>query len=371
MNIPTPNSFLDALPRPGTIAGPHNSAPGDLLLHLGEAWYPPAPAVTERLAAGPPDFSRYPDASCRKLRAIVAAYCGAGATADHVIIGNGSDGLIDLLACAFAGPQRPIAAPAPTFFAYGSAAIARGIPLLTGGRAGQDDGFVLDAESLLAGLPAETGVVFLANPNNPTGEMTPASAIARIAAGTRALVVVDECYYEFAGQTALELLAEHPNIVILRSLSKSFALAGLRVGYAVGHPAVIEAVARVDQTFTVNAVAQQCACTALQTLDYYRPLFAETAALREEWRGMLASRGLKVFPSAANILLADYSAASSENLAPLLKAHGVHVADFHARAGIKNAFRLAVGKREDLPRFDAALAGVLGYQNPHWPVRMM
>lgn len=257
MNLPTANSFLDALPRPGTIAGPHNAAPGDLLLHLGEAWYPPAPAVMECLASAPPDFSRYPDASCRELRENVATYCGAGTTADHVVIGNGSDGLIDLLACAFAGPARPIAAPAPTFFAYGNAAIARGIPLLTGGRAGQEDGFLLDVDCLLDGLPGGTGIVFLANPNNPTGEMVATDTIARIAAATRALVVVDECYYEFAGQTALGLLAEHPNVVILRSLSKSFALAGLRVGYAVGHPAVIEAVARVDQTFTVNAVAQQ------------------------------------------------------------------------------------------------------------------
>ena len=194
--------------------------------------------------------------------------------------------------------------------------------------------------------------------------MVATSTVARIAAATRALVVVDECYHEFAGQTALELLAEHPNLVILRSLSKSFALAGLRVGYAVGHPAVIEAVARVDQTFTVNAVAQQCACAALHALDYYRPLFAQTARLREEWQQVLASYGLKVFPSEANILLADYSAVSSDNLASLLKTRGVHVADFHARAGIKSAFRLAVGRREDLPRFGAALAETLATRIP-------
>ena len=346
---PLPNDWIAPLPAAPRTVGPHNAPPDALLLHLGEAWYPPAPSVVAELSSLSPLLGRYPDSLSVDLSTALAAY--AGVHADQVVVGNGSDGLIDLIVTAYAGPDRPVVAPAPTFFVYGATAALRRAPLFTAGRRSQAEGFVFDVEPFLASLPPNPGVIFLANPNNPTGGLIPPADLARIAAATSALVVVDECYFEFAGTTALELLSAHANVLILRSLSKSFALAGLRVGYALAHPAIVQTLAKVDQVFSVNLAAQRCALAALRSLDYYRPLFARTAELRALWSEALTGLGLRVFPSAANILLVDYSALTPENVAPVLRERGIFVADFHARPGLQNCFRVAVDEGSALRRF--------------------
>ena len=349
MNPPLPNDWIAPLPPSARTVGPHNAPADALLLHLGEAWYAPAPAVLSSLASLDSRLGRYPDSVSTDLTKALAAY--AGVDPAQVVVGNGSDGLIDLIVTAYAGPDRSVVAPAPTFFVYGATAALRRAPLLTSGRRAQAEGFAFDVEVFLAGLPPNPGVIFLANPNNPTGGLIESTDLARIAAATSALVVVDECYFEFAGVTALDLLRAHPNLLILRSLSKSFALAGLRVGYALGHPEVVQTLAKVDQVFSVNVAAQVAGLAALGALDYYRPLFARTAELRSQWSESLSGLGLRVFPSAANILLADYSALTSENVAPILREKGVLVADFHARPGLQNCFRVAVDEEPALRRF--------------------
>ncbi len=341
MPLPLPNPAVAGLPAPKPIAGPGNTAPGALLLHLGEAWYPPAPAVAEVLAGLAGRAARYPDPLSVALRNELASYVGHGITPEQILVGNGSDWLIDLAVRAYAGPSRPVVAPAPTFFVYGHSAKLQGAPLLTSGRASQAEGFAFDA----AALPREAGVIFLASPNNPTGDLIELETVRQVAASTDALVVVDECYYEFAGVSALPLVRELPNVLILRSLSKSFALAGLRVGYAIGHAEVIAMLARADQTFSVNVAAQEAAVAALRALDYYRPLFAETIQLREHLTQRLAELGFRVLPSRANILLADYSALTDRNLAGCLLDRQIHVADFHHRGEIQRCLRITVGDR--------------------------
>ncbi len=336
--LPRPNPAVAALPAPKALAGPHNTAPGALLLHLGEAWFEPSPAVQIALAALASQSLRYPDPLSIDLRRALAGYVGHGIAAEQIIVGNGSDGLIDLLVRTYAGPGRAVVAPAPTFFVYGHAAKLQGAELLTGGRRPQSEGFALD----LAALPREAGVIFLASPNNPTGDLLDLATIRAVAESTEALVVIDECYFEFAGETALPLLAALPNLVILRSLSKSFALAGLRAGYALAHPEIIAMLERCDQTFSVNLVAQRAGLAALQSLEYYRPLFEKTREFREQLALALTQLGLRVSPSRANILLADYSALTTGNLAVALLADGIHVADFHSRGPIQNAMRIAV-----------------------------
>jgi histidinol-phosphate aminotransferase len=247
-------------------------------------------------------------------------------------------------------------APAPTFFVYGQSATLRGVPVRTAGRRPQEEGFGLDADLLSEDLAKQTGIVFLASPNNPTGDLLDLATIARIVESTEALVVIDECYYEFAGESALRLLATHANLCLLRSLSKSFAFAGLRAGYLVAHPGVIDAVARADQTFAVNVAAQVCAVAALQSLDYYRPFFTRTAVLHNEMAAGLTKAGLKVFPSRANILLAEYR--SREPLAPKLRERGIHVADFHARPGLERCVRITVDEQPAIERLCVALMDI-------------
>ena len=360
MPVPSPNLWIETLPTPKLIIGPHLAPRADLLLHLGEAWYPPAPAVRAELLGLGPAISRYPDSQSLELRQQLATYLGHGLGMEQIMTGNGSDALIDQLVSAYAGPDRAVVAPAPTFFVYGLSAIQRRAPLRTTGRRNQAEGFALDVETLLAEAAAHPGIIFLANPNNPTGDLIPSEIIAQIAENTRALVVVDECYQEFSEATCLSLIAKFPNLVILRSLSKSFALAGLRIGYAIAHPQVIETLAKIDQTFSVNFAAQRCAVAALGALDYYRPLFARTISLREQWCAALGSLGLRIFPSRANILLADYSAVGSGNLAVALRAQGIHVADFHERPGLRQCVRITVDDEPALTRLVPALRSALG-----------
>ena len=345
---PTAHSWIDALPAPKPLAGPLNSTDKHLL-HLGEAWYPPSPEVRTALEQSFDMVRRYPDSLSVALREALAAYCGVSST--QVITGNGSDGLIDLIITTFAGPHKPVIAPAPTFFVYGHAAALRQAPVISVGRKSQSEGFLIDDLPL-----PDRGVLFLASPNNPTGDLVPAEFISKLASGWDGMVVVDECYYEFAEESAIHLLNTHPNLIILRSLSKSFALAGLRVGYAVAHPATIVALSKADQTFAVNTVAQHCGIAALSSLEsYYKPLFEKTVSLRGQYVAAISEIGLRVFPSRANILLADYSGISDEPLAPILREKGVHVADFHDRGPIKNCLRITVGDEDSLEALSTTL----------------
>lgn len=354
--IPPPNAAVSQLPQPKPIPHRASTPPGSLLLHLGEAWYEPSPEVRQAVAGLGAKVGRYPDSLSHDLRQELARIAGHGVTPEQIIIGNGSDGLIDLIVRAYAGPERSVLAPGPTFFAYGHSARLQGAPILTAGRRSQAESFVLNP----AALPATPGVLFLANPNNPTGEWVPVETVRSIATNYEGLVVVDECYFEFAGETALPLLDELPNVVVLRSLSKSFALAGLRVGYAIAHPEIIAALERVDQTFTVNVAAQAAGVAALQSLEYYQPLFQETVRLRDQLARDLTTLGLHVFPSAANILLVDYSARTTENVASKLREQDIYVADYHQRGEVQNCIRLAIGSATDNAMLLEVLAQILG-----------
>ncbi|MBL9115620.1 MAG: aminotransferase class I/II-fold pyridoxal phosphate-dependent enzyme [Verrucomicrobiaceae bacterium] len=345
---PSAHSWIAALPAPKPLAGPHNSTDKHLL-HLGEAWYPPAPEVRAALEQSFSVLRRYPDSLSTGLREALASYCGVSPA--QIITGNGSDGLIDLIITTYAGPDRPVIAPAPTFFVYGHAAALRRAPLISAGRNDQSEDFSFKDIPL-----PDQGVLFLASPNNPTGDLVPASLISKLASEWNGMVVIDECYYEFSGESAIHLLDQHPNLIVLRSLSKSFALAGLRVGYAVAHPATIVELSKADQTFAVNTVAHHCGMAALSSLKrYYRPLFEKTVHLRELYAAAIRECGLRVFPSRANILLADYSGITNEPLAPILRAKGVHVADFHDRGPIKNCLRITVGDEESLSALSTTL----------------
>ena len=346
------------MPAAEWIVGLHNAASGDLLLHLGEALaLKPAPAVLETLATLGSRVKRDLDTYSSELRRELATYCGNGITEENVYVGNGSDWLIDLLMACFAGPERAVVAPAPTFFVYGQSAGARAAHVRLVGRRPQEEGFALERRRPHRGSgEADEHRLSPASPNNPTGDLIDVSTVARIAESTEALVVIDECYYEFAGKTVLRLLAKHANLCILRSLSKNFALAGLRAGYLIAHPGVIDAVTRADQTFAVNVAAQVCAVAALRSLDYYSPLFSRTATLRKEMASRLTKAGLKVFPSKANILPAEYS--SSEPLAPKLRERGIHVADFHARPGLERCIRVTVDERPAIERLCAAVSEI-------------
>jgi histidinol-phosphate aminotransferase len=161
------------------------------------------------------------------------------------------------------------------------------------------------------------------------------------------MVVVDECYYEICGKTVVDLIHEFSNLVVLRSLSKSFALAGLRVGYCISNADVIAFLQRGDQTFTVNRLALIAAESALEDLEYMQRNIAETQRERDILGKGFSELGFLVYPSEANFLLINWEQVSSSNPVDRLKERKIFVSDFHGKQGLQACFRTAVGSPEE------------------------
>ena len=281
-------------------------------LNVNENPYPPSETLTRALADAVADvasgLNRYPDRDAVALREALAGYLGHGLTVDRVWAANGSNEVMAQLFSAFAGPGRSSLTFTPTYSMY---------PQYARDSFTEHIEIAMPADYRLAPDHVEAEVernrpdlVLLASPNNPTGIAVPAEVVeAALRALDRhrtGLVVVDEAYAEFRRRdtgSALELLAEHPRLVVTRTMSKAFAFAGARVGYLAAHPAVVEAVQLVRLPYHLSAVTQAVATTAVgfagELLGHVEVLRAERDALA----GWLADIGLHVFDSDANFLL--------------------------------------------------------------------
>lgn len=285
-------------------------------LNVNENPYPPPPAVVADIArsvgAAAERLNRYPDREASALRAALAGYLngraadGINLTADDVWVANGSNEVMTQLLQAFGGPGRTMMTFPPTYSMYPEYARATHTRLIEVPR-GPAPEFALDPDFAAAAVAAAApDVVMLASPNNPTGTAAPRALIEAVLSATEGMVVVDEAYAEFArdgGAGALDLLADHPNLVITRTMSKAFALAGARVGYAAAHPRVIDALRVVRLPYHVSAVTQATAQTALRHAD---ALLADVDVLRSERDAMVAwlrERQLLVADSDANFVL--------------------------------------------------------------------
>jgi histidinol-phosphate aminotransferase len=272
---------------------------------------PPLPGVPQvPLGESFARLNDYPDGTYRELREAAAAY--AGAEPNQIVVGAGADGLIGLAARTFLAPDRHAYVRRPTYSLY---AIASGVEGAT-----------------LVDEPASADLIWVCNPNNPTGELVEPEAIAAVArAYPEAAVVVDEAYFEYGGETVVPLVAEAPNLVALRTLSKAFGLAALRVGYAVASPEVARELDRRRDPAPVAAPAARLAAAALREprLDV-----GETIAERERMREALTAAGHDCPPSAANFLLVRTESAGE--LADRLERQGLVV------RLVPNAIRITV-----------------------------
>ncbi|MEG2174678.1 MAG: threonine-phosphate decarboxylase CobD, partial [Oscillospiraceae bacterium] len=265
-----------------------------------------------------PEYARYPDPSCRALRSAIAAHHGLEAS--MVICGNGASELIFAL-CACFKPQT-VLVPAPTFSEYERAATLFGSevrehPLV------ESDSFAL-MESILEDITAQTQLLFLCNPNNPTGQLADPALLCNVAEVCRknqTLLLLDECFMDFTrGKSMLPHLEKYPNMLILRAFTKTYAMAGLRLGVLYGaDERLLSNIAAHMPTWSVSSVAQAAGIAALQEKDWIE----ETQCIVENERVFMAealcSLGLTVYPSDANFLLFK----SKRPLAAPLRAHGV------------------------------------------------
>lgn len=362
--MPTVARYLAELgPRPiiPCTGDPEHS--GRSCLHLGESPFAPLPRVQDALRETASQVNAYPDSSCRRVREKLAEY-HPGLDPGQFVCGNGSDELIDLVTLTYAGGSGRVLSFDPTFFVYQACTRRHGAHYASIPRDAKNDFAFPEAEQLTRGLVAHRPqVIFLANPNNPTGTLTPRKRIRELLNATQveALVVVDECYFDFCGESVIDLLPDAPNLLILRSLSKSGSMAGLRFGYAIGNREMIESLERAALIFPVNAMAQAGAVAALESAEEIR-LRAETIVReRERLAAMLRELGLHVASSAANLLLV----ASGDGVLPnesgrLLAERGILVSDqTHALDLGRTVLRIGIGTEQDSDRVVTALRDMI------------
>lgn len=333
------------LPPRSDIPLSYNSNKDGIYLHKGENPFPPHPKVLAAMQQTAEDCNRYPDTNAYELREALAEYLGAPFGVNNIIIGNGSDELIDLAVLCFSEQNQTVLTFEPSFFVYGFCAkrhnrkhdiIKRNVEFQ----------LPLFAE-IKKEIPKNTAVSFIANPNNPTGTLAPHDVLLDYIKQCPGTIVVDECYFEFCDETVVDLVMEHRNLIVLRSLSKSFGLAGLRVGYAVAHPDVIDVMNRHAMTFPVNTVAQAAGIAVLQQVDRYQEHIERLIEDRDKLKQTLMTAGYTVPESSANfILVLDGPSATVDELKQLFDENHVYVSDQSKNVG-RPALRIAAGTPEE------------------------
>jgi histidinol-phosphate aminotransferase len=340
-------------------------------LQLAEGYHSPQVDVEVRLNTnespfGPPDawrdewldalaevsFHRYPDRPATELRRAVADQHGV--TEDEVFCANGSNEVLQCLLLAFGGPGRRALLFEPTYALHSHIARVTGTEVVEGGR---DDGFLIDAEDAARLLRAERpDVVFLCSPNNPTGRAEPRGTVEAVLGAAPGLVVVDEAYGQFSPWSALELRgAANPGLVVTRTFSKTWAMAGARLGYLVGDPAVVRACEAVVLPYHLSAQTQLAGLLALR---HVPEMEARVARIDEE-RGRVAAalRDLPVdtWPSDANFILFRPRDRDADEVWRSLLAHSVLIRNCADWDGLQGCLRVTVGTAEENDRFLNAL----------------
>ncbi|HVR70712.1 MAG TPA: histidinol-phosphate transaminase [Vicinamibacteria bacterium] len=311
--------------------------------------------VTEQALRRP--WSRYPDFDPQELLEALARF--SGWRADGILAGNGSNELIEALLLVTVGEGTRVVIPEPTFTLY---ALLTGI---LGGRAvrvplGED--FEYDASALSrARREAGAPLTIVCSPNNPTGGVLAGGDLRRLCAESDGLVVVDEAYHEFSRQSAVPLLSEHPNLIVLRTFSKAMGVAGLRLGYLLASPAIVAEVNKARLPYNLNFFSQAAALAVLDEAPVFGEAVGRLIAMRDRLALDLAALpGVRVFPSRANFLLFALAEADPRRVFEDLYARGVLVRDVSAYPRLRRCLRVTVGGEEENAAFLGALRASLG-----------
>ncbi|GIW12933.1 MAG: histidinol-phosphate aminotransferase [Tepidiforma sp.] len=334
--------------KPYDVLAAEIGLPVELLVKLdaNENPYGPHPAVREAAARAP--LHIYPDPGQLRLRRAIAAY--ANVEPDQVVAGTGADDLIDIIIRLVAPPAVVI--PTPAFGMYRFLAnIMRARPVEVPRR----PNFDLDVVAIRHAVQdSGARLLFLTHPNNPTGNPLNLSELEALLA-LDAIVVVDEAYIEFGGQTVVPLIASHPNLVVLRTFSKWAGLAGLRVGYSISTSELAAHMMRIKQPYNVNAAAEAAAIAAIEHRAEIAEHIAAIVAERDRLARSLAGFGwIEPYPSVANFVLAAVRGLSARDLTAALRSRGILVR-FYDRPDLRNCIRISAGLPSDTDRLLNAL----------------
>lgn len=302
------------------------------------------------------ELSRYPDPLAGDLRQELAKY--AKVKSSQILVGNGSDEIIWMLLMSFVERDEAILTFSPTFSMY------RVFGDLLGVRVKEvllEKDYSFDAKKLLKQIGAKTKLIFLCSPNNPTGQTIPLRDIEQILKSKK-IVVVDEAYIEFAVQkSCAKLLKKCSNLVVLRTFSKAWGLAGLRVGYALANEEVVRVLAKVRAPYSVDGLSQALALQALKKQKQMEASVKKILAEREKLSEALWKLGLIVFPSEANFLLVQFppKISATKIYEKLVKQFGIVVRDFSKKTLLKNCLRATIGTPAENSKLLAALKKIL------------
>lgn len=332
-------------------------------LNTNENPYAPSPRALAALGAVDGEtLRRYPHPFADTFRRSAADVLGIDPA--WILVGNGSDDLLTMLFRAVTGTGRMVAYPAPTYVLYRTLAAIQGAPVL---EVPFDEDYTLPVDAL---ADAGAALTMVANPNSPSGTAAPVEQLAELADRTTGVVAVDEAYVAFAETSALELVRRNERVIVLRTLSKSHGLAGLRLGFGVAHPDLLAGLAKVKDSYNVDAVAAAVGAAAIRDVAYTRATVARIRAARARLTAALAGHGFRVWPSQANFVLARPADGNARRLYEGLRDRGVLVRYF-AEPALADKLRITVGTEEQTTRLMSVLADLLPAPDAGLPDRQL
>ncbi len=328
-------------------------------LNTNENPYPPSPKVKERMAQFSCEALRlYPDTTSSLLKETVADYYGI--RPDQLFFGNGSDEVLAIVFQAFFDKAMPVAFPDISYSFYPVYADYYSIPATL---IPLCDDFTIPLEK----FKQFRGGVVLANPNAPTGITIGVEEIKDLVLSNRdRLVVIDEAYIDFGGESAVRLIDESDNLLVVQTVSKSRSLAGLRVGYAMGNPSLIKALECTRDSFnsyTMDILAQQLTLAAFEDGPWFEQTRARIIKTREWFVGELNRLGFSTLPSKANFIFTTHPAFSAKKLYELLREQGILVRYF-SKPRIDDYLRISIGTEEEMRQLTQALESILAKGAP-------
>lgn len=325
---------------PESLDGKVEMAPEAIIkLDANENPYGCSPSVSKALAAYP-EYNVYPDDGQILLKRLLADYCNVDP--DCIVAGSGSNQLIDLILRLFLDQGDEVINCVPTFGIYKfSTDLCRGklVDIL------RKDDFSVDIEAVKAAVNPKTKVIFLANPNNPTGNATPVSEIIELLK-TGVMIVVDEAYCEFSGETAVPLTKQYDNLIVLRTFSKWAGLAGLRIGYGIFPPEIAEYMLRIKVPYNVNVAAMAAVEASFKDIDYLLDTVNKIIDERDRLFTELEKIDwLTPYPSKANFILCRVAGGNAVQLRQKLQEKGILIR-YYDDALLQDFVRISVGKPE-------------------------
>ena len=337
----------------GYVPGEQPTEAGYTKLNTNENPYPPSPRVFEAIkGVNGENLRKYPDPVFKRLRSKLSGVYGV--SPEQVFVGNGSDEVLSLLVRTFVDSDEKVIYTYPTYSLYETLARLNAVGCEA---IDLDENFDMPEEV----FRRSGKLFFMPNPNAPTGKAVSRDAIARLCRSFNGLVIADEAYADFGESSCIPILQGCPNLVILRTFSKSFSLASMRVGFALAHEKHIADLMKTKDSYNVNLLSQLAAEAAIDDIEYMRANVRKIVRTRTRLSESLRRMGFTVYPSESNFVLAKYPNGSARSLYDELKQRKILVRYFPIRR-LENCLRITVGTDEEIDRLLKELGDILKHK---------